>query len=129
MPATNTATAFEQPGEACQMHGLLEVLSGPWTMHILCSLAINGPMRFGELKRHIGGVSARVLTVRLRMLEGRGFIHRHATDEVPSEVTYSPAKRLEEMTVVIKALRALAVNWEGENVDDAESGVTSNLPL
>lgn len=115
MPATNTATAFEQPGEECQMHGLLELLSGPWTMHILCSLAINGPMRFGELKRHICGVSSRVLTVRLRMLEGKGFIHRHATDDVPSEVTYLPAQRLQEMTVVIKALRALAVKWEDED--------------
>jgi DNA-binding HxlR family transcriptional regulator len=116
MPRVTPAPAFEQPGEACHMHGMLELLSGPWTLHILCSLAINGPMRFGELKRHINGISSRLLTVRLRMLEARGFINRHATDQVPSQVTYSPAQRLEEMQVVIKALRGLAVKWEGEDV-------------
>src|SRR3990167_7100718 len=116
MPPVTPAVTFEQPGEECQMQGLLELLSGPWTLHILCSLAINGPMRFGELKRHISGISSRLLTVRLRMLEARGFINRTATDQMPPEVTYSPAQRLEEMTVVIKALRGLAKKWEGEDL-------------
>lgn len=109
------AIPFRQPGEECEMHGLLEMLSGPWTLHILCSLAANGPMRFAELKRHISGISSRLLTLRLRTLQARGFIHRSASPTVPPEVSYSPASRLEEMRPVIKALRGLALKWNEED--------------
>jgi len=114
------AVAFQQPGADCEMHGVLDLLSGPWTLHIVCSLAANGPMRFAELKRHVTGISSRLLTVRLRTLQARGFICRTASATVPPEVTYSPAPRLEEMRPVIKALRQLAVKWNEEDVQTAQ---------
>lgn len=84
-------------------------------MHIVCSLNINGPMRFAELKRHICGISSRLLTVRLRTLEARGFVYRTASNSVPPEVTYSPTPRLEEMRVVVMALKGLALKWNEED--------------
>lgn len=96
------------------MFGLLEMLSGPWTMHILCLLAMNGPLRFAVLQRHISGISARVLTLRLRVLEKRGLITRSVRDTVPPEVTYAPTPRLGEMREVMKALHRLAAKWRRE---------------
>ena len=42
----------EGPGP-CPIHELLEVLSRPWTMHILWTLSTQGPTRFGELRRQV----------------------------------------------------------------------------
>jgi DNA-binding HxlR family transcriptional regulator len=67
----------QQIASPCAIGGLLELLTRPWTMHILWSLSTNGPLRFGILKRNIEGISSRVLTERLRTLEDAGFVFRH----------------------------------------------------
>jgi DNA-binding HxlR family transcriptional regulator len=61
----------------CAVNQLLPVLAGPWTLHILWVLGNDGPARFGELRRKIEGISARMLSERLRLLEDRGFVYRH----------------------------------------------------
>jgi DNA-binding HxlR family transcriptional regulator len=58
----------------CAIGGMLELLTRPWTMHILWALSHNGPMRFGSLKRQVEGISSRVLTERLRTLEDAKFM-------------------------------------------------------
>ena len=67
----------------CTIGGLLELLTRPWTLHILWVLSHNGEMRFGVLRRQVEGISARVLTDRLRMLEGAGFVFRHYEQTIP----------------------------------------------
>jgi DNA-binding HxlR family transcriptional regulator len=111
-----------QPEPECEMFGLLEMLSGPWTMHILCMLSMNGPLRYNVLKRHIDGISDRLLTARLRVLEDRGLIRRSVKPTVPPEVTYAPTPRLDDMRAVVKQLNALAVKWRSEA---STSGVTT----
>ena len=46
-------------------------------------------MRFGELRRCIGGVSQKVLTQTLRSLERDGLLTRLVEPTVPVSVTYS----------------------------------------
>ncbi len=41
----------------------------PWTLHILWALSHNGPTCFRGMKKQVDGISARVLTERLRTLE------------------------------------------------------------
>ena len=53
----------------CPMDAILRLLMGPWTTYILWVLRNDGPTRFGELKRKVSGISAKVLTERLRLLE------------------------------------------------------------
>ena len=43
-------------------HELLQLLTRPWTMHILWVLSTSGPTRFGALRRQIDGISLRLLT-------------------------------------------------------------------
>ena len=57
---------------SCPMDFILRMLMGPWTTYILYNLKTHGPQRFGELKRRVAGVSAKMLTERLRTLEGAG---------------------------------------------------------
>ena len=62
-----------QNGELGGLPKLLDLLSGAWTLDVLCVLHREGPTRFGELRRRLGAVSTKTLTERLRALEGTAF--------------------------------------------------------
>ncbi len=95
----------------CPIGGLLELLTRPWTLHILWALGQNGPMRFGVLKKSIDGISARVLTGRLRTLEENGFIFRHYEQTIPPSVTYGITDRMRDIEKLFAQLEALARKW------------------
>lgn len=99
----------------CPMAGLLEVLARPWTMHILWVLSTNGATRFGALRRQIEGLSSRVLTERLRLLEQKGFIYREYEPTIPPAVTYGITKRMEDIQKVLIELDHLARRWQQED--------------
>src|SRR3989442_453577 len=95
-------------------HELLQLLTRPWTMHILWVLSTAGPTRFGALRRQIDGISSRLLTERLRDLEERGFIYRHYEPTIPPAVTCGLTKRIEEMSGALHMLDELAHKWQEE---------------
>ena len=95
---------------------MLELLTRPWTLHILWSLSTNGPMRFGVLKKNIDGISARVLTERLRRLEDAGLVFRHYEQTIPPAVTYGITERMKDIEEVLDQLEALARKWRGESM-------------
>jgi DNA-binding HxlR family transcriptional regulator len=97
----------------CAIGGMLELLTRPWTMHILWSLSSNGPMRFGMLRKNISGISARVLTERLRTLEDAGFVFRHYEQTIPPAVTYGITDRMKDIEKVLAQLETLARRWQG----------------
>jgi DNA-binding HxlR family transcriptional regulator len=98
----------------CAISGLLELLARPWTFHILWSLSSYGPMRFGVLKKNIDGISARVLTERLRTLEEAGFVFRHYEQTIPPTVTYGITDRMKDIEKVLSQLEAVARKWQGQ---------------
>ena len=64
------------------------IFIGKWTPKILFSLK-DRPFRHGELRRHLGSVSQRMLTRTLRNLESTGLIHRRVTKSKAIAVEYS----------------------------------------
>jgi DNA-binding HxlR family transcriptional regulator len=58
-----------------------------WTVLIVRSLG-DGPKRFNELKRLIGGISQRMLTLTLKNLERDGLVTRTVTPTIPPRVDY-----------------------------------------
>src|SRR5712691_10986204 len=98
----------------CAIGGLLELLTRPWTLHILWVLSHDGPLRFGVLRRQIEGISARVLTERLRTLEGAGFVFRHYEQTIPPAVTYGITERMKDIQKVLVQLEGLSRKWQGE---------------
>ena len=95
----------------CAVGALLKVLEGPWTTYILWILSSQGPQRFGQLRRAIGGISAKVLTERRRLLEAEGIVHRDYRPTIPPEVTYSLTARGSELACVLDALDGVARRW------------------
>lgn len=99
----------------CPMDSLLRTLMGPWTTYILWILRSEGATRFGELKRKVPGISAKVLTERLRMLEGAGLISRHHEPTIPPQVTYALAERGRELSGMLDSLNATARRWREQD--------------
>src|ERR1022692_1730355 len=71
---------------------LPSIFIGRWTPKILFSLK-GRPCRHGELRRHLGSVSQRMLTRTLRSLESTGLIIRRVTRSKAIAVEYSLTQR------------------------------------
>ncbi len=97
------------------MDSLLRLLTGPWTSYILYVLRNHGPNRFGELKRNVGSISAKVLTERLRALEAAGVIYRHYEPAIPPQVTYGLSKRGKELEGILDTLDTIARRWNRQD--------------
>ena len=93
---------------------LLSILSSPWTLLLLHRLHLEGPMRFGELRRRLGAVSTKTLTERLRMLEAEGWLTRDYVPTVPPKVSYAITKRVLELDGVMTELDRIAERWYGK---------------
>jgi len=96
---------------SCPIGKLLNLISGPWTTYILWLIKSNGPQRFGELRKSMATISAKILTERLRMLEKEGIINRHQEDTVPLKVTYSLTKRGKDLGKMLDEINSLAEKW------------------
>ena len=73
---------------ACPVETTLTLIGDKWKVLILRDL-LPGTKRFGELKKSVGNVSQKVLTVQLRAMEESGLVHREVYAEVPPRVEYS----------------------------------------
>ena len=100
---------------SCPMDFILRMLMGPWTTYILYNLRTHGPQRFGELKRRVSGISAKMLTERLRTLEGAALVKRDYEATIPPKVTYSLTRRGSELDEVMDRLAEIAIRWEAED--------------
>lgn len=87
LPQVPAARVEDVPGE-CPLEDVLQLLAGAWTPKVLWYLR-SGPKRFGELRRLLVPISAKVLTTRLRELEERGLIARAVLTGTPPSVQYS----------------------------------------
>jgi DNA-binding HxlR family transcriptional regulator len=63
-----------------------------WTVLIVVLLG-DGPKRFNEIKRMVGGISQRMLTFTLRGLERDGLVTRTVFPTTPQRVDYELTKR------------------------------------
>jgi len=114
------------PGGSCPMGSLLRILAGPWTLHIVWILTSEGPTRFGTLRQKIAGISAKVLTERLRLLETEGFVLRQYEASMPPKVTYAPTGRKHELSPILCQLNQLAASWYGPAVGPAAAPVATS---
>jgi DNA-binding HxlR family transcriptional regulator len=105
--------AVEIPKQ-CPIASLLMLLSGAWTLQVLWILSTRGATRFGALKQQLEGISAKVLTERLRMLEQEGLIYRDYNPTIPPEVTYGLTECGHDLDVVLDGLTAIVHKWNSD---------------
>jgi DNA-binding HxlR family transcriptional regulator len=73
---------------ACPVETALTLCGDRWKLLIVRDL-LTGTKRFGELKKSLDGISQKVLTEHLRIMEENGLVHREVYAEVPPRVEYS----------------------------------------
>jgi DNA-binding HxlR family transcriptional regulator len=76
------------PIETCPIRDVLSVASDKWSILIVLFIGGHKVLRFSDLKNLIHGISAKVLTERLRSLEKDGYLKRQVFAEVPVRVEY-----------------------------------------
>ena len=73
--------------EPCPIEKAMRILGGKWTASILWHLK-DGPVRFNDLSRMVGGASKKMISERLRQLEAQGLVLREVMDTKPVSVHY-----------------------------------------
>ena len=63
----------------------LSRIGDKWSVLVVVHLGA-GSLRFGELRREIGGISQKMLTTTLRGLERDGYVTRTVTPSIPPRV-------------------------------------------
>ena len=76
------------PGNCLAVGSILSRIGDKWSVLIIMLLG-DGPRRFNEIKRMVGGISQRMLTLTLRGLERDGLVTRTFYPSIPPRVDYA----------------------------------------
>ena len=79
--------ALEPCLEPCPIERGMRVLGGKWKGSILWHLK-DGPVRFNDLARQLGGASKKMVSQRLREMEESGLVTREVVSDRPIAVAY-----------------------------------------
>jgi DNA-binding HxlR family transcriptional regulator len=93
--------------KSCPVSYVMNKIGGHWKPIILFQL-MNGPKRYGELKRSIPTITEKVLIQHLKQLQEDGLVSRKAEPVVPPHVVYSLSRNGESLTPVLKTMATWA---------------------
>jgi DNA-binding HxlR family transcriptional regulator len=93
-----------------RFHAAIELIGKRWTGAIIWSLS-DGPLRYGDLKRAVPGLSDRLLSQRLRELESVGLVDREVKDDLPVRVIYRLTDKGDGLRPAIESLGQWAERW------------------
>ncbi|MBS0235206.1 MAG: helix-turn-helix transcriptional regulator [Proteobacteria bacterium] len=108
--------------ETANCRAVADVLSrvgDKWTVYVV-GLLSDGPMRFNEIRRAVGGISQRMLTLTLRGLERDGLVTRTVYPTIPPRVDYE----LTELGRTLICILAPLGQWAIENRETVEKART-----
>ena len=72
----------------CPIRDVMALASDKWSILIILYLGYYPVLRFNKLKKKVYGISSKVLSERLKHLEGDGYLERKMYAEVPIRVEY-----------------------------------------
>ncbi len=98
-------------GAVCPLyHRAVELIGRRWTGAILSALH-SGETRFSDLTEAVPGLSDRLLSERLRELEGEGIVVRTVFPEMPVRIEYTLTEKGRALGDVMDAIGAWAHHW------------------
>jgi len=78
---------LHEPEDCRAVSEVLSRVGGKWTVLVVSTLG-DGPKRFNELRKALGSISQRMLTLTLRALERDGLVTRTMFPTIPPRVDY-----------------------------------------
>ncbi|MGH2846430.1 MAG: winged helix-turn-helix transcriptional regulator [Thermoleophilaceae bacterium] len=91
-------------------HQAIELIGKRWTGAILFVL-MDGPLRFSEVKLLVPDLSDRLLSERMKELEGEGIVERRVINEVPIRVEYTLTDKGRALEPAVRSLKVWARSW------------------
>lgn len=87
-------------------HGLQDILGPKWTFHILRLLS-DGPHGFNEIKNEFSGLTAPMLSQRLKELRCHGLVERTVIDATPPTTSYELTEQGSQITTQLRGVEEL----------------------
>src|SRR5674476_1013822 len=82
---------LHEPEDCRAVSEMLARVGDKWTVLVVSTLG-DGPKRFNELRKALGSISQRMLTLTLRALERDGLVTRTVFPTIPPRVDYELTK-------------------------------------
>ena len=99
-----------------RINEVLSRVGDRWSVLVVISLAEYGTLRFNELKRNLG-ISQRMLSLTLKVLERDGLVNRTYHPTIPPKVEYNLTDMGQSFREPVKALGA----WALENTSKIDA--------
>src|SRR5579884_1578952 len=81
----------------------MQIIGNKWTALILRDL-FEGPRRFCELEKSVGGINPRTLSQRLDDLEAHGIITKQSFSEVPPRTEYRLTNKGKDLLPILQQM-------------------------
>jgi DNA-binding HxlR family transcriptional regulator len=95
----------------CPVETTLTLIGDKWKTLIVRDL-LTGKKRFGELKKSLNGISQKVLTQHLRIMEDKGLVNRKIYAQVPPKVEYSLTNLGCSLKSVLEGMKKWGENYK-----------------
>ncbi|MCI8304083.1 MAG: helix-turn-helix transcriptional regulator [Lawsonibacter sp.] len=82
----------------------LSLINGKYKMTILYALMEFGVVRFNEMKKYIGTISDKTLSIMLKELEADDLVHREEYPQIPPKVEYSLTERGRSLIPILDSM-------------------------
>jgi DNA-binding HxlR family transcriptional regulator len=99
----------------CESRQALDRIADKWTCLAVYALA-DGPMRHGELRRTIQGITQKMLTQTLRSMERDGLVERTVIANIPPHVEY----KLTPLGNTLKKPLAAICRWAMDHLSELQ---------
>ncbi|MBQ9156491.1 MAG: helix-turn-helix transcriptional regulator [Eubacterium sp.] len=117
----------------CPFEYALSLIGGKWDIRVICLLAHNTSLRYGQFKKMLPDISDTALSGVLKKLLASDMVVRHAFNEVPPHVEYRLSARGLEAVPILQALCRWSVESKDEKVlsklklcEDCRYGITAS---
>ena len=114
-PLAHSATPLVH-GDCGKISRVLARIGDKWSV-LIVMLLTSRPHRFNEIKRAVGGISQRMLTLTLKGLERDGLVWRTVHPTVPPRVEYGLTELGASLAEPVRALG----EWARAHIDELDA--------
>ncbi|MFN8590872.1 MAG: helix-turn-helix domain-containing protein [Thermomicrobiales bacterium] len=126
----NECEGAGRPGEDADVHlsafcpayrNAIELIGRRWTGAILRAM-LSGEARFSDIVATVPGLSDRLLSERLKELEGEGIVSRLVVPTTPVRIEYALTEKGQALHEVIASVSAWAERWAAPGTKEPLTG-------
>ena len=101
-----------RPQQVCGRYSAAADLLGKrWSVSVVAVIVEHRQVRFNQLRAAVPGITSKLLSERLRVMEAAGLVERHVIDSVPVLVEYRVTEKGAALAEFVAALQRWADAW------------------